>query len=109
MFLAAALQVKATFDSKVNIMNTKTRLTPNIQFITDQQGGEPDILEQVKYKSLRVFSDNQDGKSELIKEIEAPTGGWTHELLIHLDQASFAIEWIGEAYLGNQWVGSTEV
>lgn len=82
---------------------------PEIKFITDQKDGETDILDAVKYENLRVFSDDQDCKPCIVKEIEAPIGGWSHEILSSLDQSKFDIDWVGDAFVGEEWVGSTEV
>ncbi|EMA8657040.1 hypothetical protein EHJ13_22135 [Cronobacter dublinensis] len=74
-----------------------------ITYITDQQYGEPDILTLHQYETLIISS--LAGK-ELLK-VAAPETGWTHEALCAIQPAES--EEAADAYLGAQWVGSTEV
>ncbi len=46
-----------------------------LQFITDVLPGEPDILDDVRHKELRIL--NIDGSP--IKTVPAPADGWTHD------------------------------
>lgn len=76
-----------------------------ITFITDQRPGEPDILAPVKFSDLLIL--DLDGRS--LASVAAPVGGWTHEILSRqcanlVDDANGV-----EAFLGDQWVGSTEI
>lgn len=77
-----------------------------IKFITDIQGNEPGIMTLFKHNNLLIT----DLNDKPMKVIVVPDGGWTHDLLQEQvvtlepntkDGAS--------AYLGKQWVGSTEV
>lgn len=77
-----------------------------ITFITDERMAEPDILAPVKREVLRVTQ--LDG--QLIKAIAAPRRGWTHEALeTAAEQLALKTRSGAEAYLGDAWVGSTEV
>lgn len=81
---------------------TKTMLT----LVTDQRAGEPDLLAPVKHSPFEMRS----LRGEVLKVVEAPASGWTHELLLAVAATH---EWItgegGDGYLGDQWVGSTEI
>ncbi|MDG2713689.1 hypothetical protein P7M00_25175, partial [Vibrio parahaemolyticus] len=75
-----------------------------IKFVTDQRPGEPDILAGNEQSDL-ILTDLEGKELKRIK----PTAPWTHETLSMLTISS---EWARmgvEAYLGKQWVGSTEV
>ncbi|EJV9475505.1 hypothetical protein ACT0XK_004373 [Cronobacter sakazakii] len=74
-----------------------------ITYITDQQNGEPDILAPLQSETLIIKS--LEGK-DLLK-VAAPKTGWTHEALCAIQSAES--EEGADAYLGAQWVGSTEV
>lgn len=77
-----------------------------ITFITDQRSGEPDILSPNKSAPLRIFS--LDGIE--LSCVAAPTGGWTHEDLLGQARSLEHLAQNGaDAYLGDAWVGSTEV
>lgn len=79
-----------------------------IKFITDiQHKDEPDLLSNVSNKRLMIVSI----EGQLLATYNAPTIGWTHELLVRLTRY-FPSEWGycgAEALLGEQWVGSTEI
>lgn len=74
----------------------------HIIFITDVRKGEADILQSVASQPLII----RDSNKEVICEIAAPADGWTHEKLCCVE---FNTDEIADAYLGEQWVGSTEV
>lgn len=77
-----------------------------ITFITDERIGEPDILTPVNREALRVTQ--LDG--QLIETIPAPIKGWTHEALESAaEQLAIKTRSGAEAYLGDAWVGCTEV
>lgn len=76
-------------------------------FVTDTRPGEPDVLSGLENETLRVIS--MDGV--LLVEIK-PDLPWTHERLAGLPLRDLAGEMLddgADAYLGNKWVGSTEV
>lgn len=67
---------------------------------------EPDLLQGHEEDDLCVYS--LDGN--LLMRQAAPVTGWTHEKLDGLDQVlinQFPDGW--DAWLGGQWVGSSEV
>ncbi|MDC5708415.1 hypothetical protein [Vibrio europaeus] len=65
---------------------------------------EPDLL--VGYAHHDLVIKNMDGEQCL--SVKAPQSGWTHDLLEQYDYDAVAKEgW--DAYLGNQWIGSSEV
>jgi hypothetical protein len=74
----------------------------SITFITDVREGEPDILSAVSGKPLSIRDENG-----VIAEHPAPADGWTHDALEA--KAWVATESAVEAYLGEVWVGSSEV
>lgn len=79
-----------------------------ITFITDQRSGEPDILAGNESKTLVV----QDGNgNELLRM--GPVRPWSHEALCELSgQIGGLVPTIVcpvDAFLGDQWVGSSEV
>ncbi|MEZ9698822.1 hypothetical protein AB4455_12045 [Vibrio sp. 10N.261.46.E12] len=78
-----------------------------IKFITDRQGSEPDILTPNQHKKLMIISD--EGQS--LRTYNAPSSGWTHDTLVKLSDF-FPPQWNvcgAEAWLGEQWIGSTEI
>lgn len=77
-----------------------------ITFITDTKPGETEIISPSNmFKNLRVFDgDHRD----LLFECEAPREGWSHDALCAVDLRSIN-DLCADAYLGDDWVGSTEV
>lgn len=79
-----------------------------IKFVTDRKRGEPCILEGNDMKPLHVK--NMEG--DLLLAL-APAEPWTHKDLCELDIKTFigekAMQDGADAYLGDVWVGSTEV
>lgn len=73
----------------------------NIRFITDQRAGEPDILQGVRHEALTV----RDLDGGVAYHQLAPAQGWTHDALCSLEIPA----WCADAYLGEVWVGSTEI
>lgn len=77
-----------------------------ICFVTDVRPGEKDILNPVRLEPLHIFGLND----ELIDTIQPPVDGWTHAaLLAQAESLAPRITQGACAYLGSQWVGSTEV
>lgn len=77
-----------------------------ITFITDCREGEPDILTPVMYETLLVT----DLNGVELFSLPAPVGGWTTESLNSLSSQYRDLNESGaEAYIGDVWVGSTEV
>ncbi|BFM18842.1 hypothetical protein R50073_50250 (plasmid) [Maricurvus nonylphenolicus] len=79
-----------------------------IKFITDQQEGEPDILSPVKNETL-IITDLE--KKELAR-FSPVNGPWTQEKLERVAEDLYdnrKTRYGADAYLGTQWVGSTEV
>ena len=77
-----------------------------IKFIKDIRGSEPDILTPVKDEVLRVV--DLDGR--LICKVDCPLLGWTEERLWQESEKLQSLTQDGaDAYLGRQWVGSTEI
>ncbi|SEJ06718.1 5'-deoxynucleotidase [Azotobacter beijerinckii] len=78
-----------------------------ITFVTDRRPGEPCIIQGHEHDPLVI-------KNLLGEELPklAPPQPWTHERLESLPLQSLMGEWLergADAYLGEQWVGSTEV
>lgn len=80
-----------------------------IKIITDRRKGEPEILSS--YSNLNLMIKDTDGRLLFISE--PPIGGWTTDLLssavLHDDIVHLAQYMALDAFLGEQWVGSTEV
>lgn len=82
----------------------------SITFVTDQWPGEPDILSGHQMKPLTIM--DLDRSQVLLRVL--PPGPWTHEALVKVgDGITQVLAQEGEngveAFLGSQWVGSTEV
>lgn len=77
-----------------------------ICFITDTRDDEPEVLPLLALDTLTIRS--LDG--EIIGRKSAPAGGWTHERLLAEAEAHAQMTVDGaNAYLGEEWVGSTEI
>ncbi len=77
-----------------------------LKLVIDQRPGESDILRNVMHAVFEIRS--LDG--EALKAVNAPSSGWTHELLMAVAVQHEAITRCGaDGDLGGQWVGSTEV
>lgn len=74
-----------------------------MHYITDQRLGEPDILTPVKHSRLIIKS--LEGHE--IYSQEAPDDGWTHERLSKVQPEG--MQYGADAYLENEWIGSTEI
>ncbi len=79
-----------------------------IHFITEELSSkEPNILTDVKFNALLIMS----LEGQYLARFDAPTTGWTHQSLCNINML-FESAWAYcgvDAYLGNQWVGSSEV
>ncbi|MCG3740697.1 hypothetical protein [Vibrio cincinnatiensis] len=64
---------------------------------------EPDLL--VGFDRQPLIVKNLDGKE--IHRIDAPGDGWSHDVLESIDFYCISPQW--DAYLGEQWIGSSEV
>lgn len=79
-----------------------------IKFITDQQAEEPDILSPLRNENLIIT----DLEKKELSRISPVNGPWTHEKLEQVAQELYdnrITRHGADAYLGDQWVGSTEV
>ncbi|CNI67844.1 hypothetical protein [Yersinia pekkanenii] len=74
-----------------------------ITYITDVREGESDFLPNICHLELIVKS--LDGV--LLMSQVAPESGWTYCELAAIQQESF--DEGADAYLGDHWIGSTEV
>ena len=75
----------------------------SISFIVDLLPGEPDFLTAICKEPLRVINELE----EVIFTSPAPGSGWTRA---SLERTTVDIkEYPLDAYLGTEWVGSTEV
>ena len=88
----------------------QARRQPPMKFITDVVGNEPVLLTPaLAQETLKVISmEDAEGKTHVIATYPAPADGWTHERLCALD-IDCGEYGAGDAYLGTEWVGSTEV
>lgn len=77
-----------------------------ITFVTDIRLGEVDILSQAQHNVLLIKNLNGDA----ITSITPPQTGWSHRSLTEVaEDLPPETERGADAYLGNVWVGSTEV
>lgn len=77
-----------------------------IRFVTDVLPGEPDILSPVRMAPLTV----KDLQGDILLQLDPPPGGWTHDRLCQASEDLAGVTHAGaEGFLGEQWVGSTEV
>ena len=82
-------------------------ITMPLHIITDLRPGEPDILTPVRHESLVV---RVKGHSATQVRIPSPPGGWTHEgLLAIASGVQIPLDDQADAYLGDVWIGSTEI
>lgn len=78
----------------------------SIVIVTDQQGLEPDILTPVKFEPLVVRT--LEGRE--VCRRNAPFGGWSHKkLLTAVGSLGADLNDGADAFLGDQWIGGTEV
>jgi len=78
-----------------------------MHFITDVQGNEPELLTpSLATQTLHIIVQSVSDYPPI--EFPAPEGGWTHQQLcdLHLGLPERAC---ADAYLGMEWIGSTEV
>lgn len=78
-----------------------------LTFVTDMNEGEPDILDGHEHSDLVIK--NLQGDILLILAASEP---WTHEKLIALELGQMIGQGLSDgadAYLGDNWIGSTEV
>ena len=82
----------------------------SITFVTDQRPGEPDLLSGHQLEALTIM--DLDRSKVLLRVL--PSGPWTPEALVETGDGIAQmlpqeVENGVEAFLGSQWVGSTEV
>ncbi len=75
----------------------------SITFVVDVWPGEPDILRPLSNQPLRVLSET----GAEVFTAQAPDTGWSQVALEHITRD--ITESPLDAYLGADWVGSTEV
>lgn len=78
-----------------------------MKFITDVIGDEPELLTPLIAMEPLTIVDLFD-RSVVLFRYEAPPGGWSHESLCSLDIPIPKLQG-ADAYLGQEWVGSTEI
>lgn len=75
-----------------------------ICFIVDQENPrEPDILTPIAHLPLTVA----DAQKNIVLDMAAPANGWT-QFLLEAATAHLASSEL-DAFLGEEWVGSTEI
>lgn len=78
-------------------------MTGYIKYITDQRPREPDLLVGSEHAALDI----RDLNGQLLLNVSAPLTGWTHASLSEIQPPE--AEEGADAYLGGNWIGSTEV
>lgn len=75
-----------------------------ITIVADRLPGEPEILEPIRHEDLCIYSLDE----ELIRRWPAPAGGWSLE---QIERRCSVIDTRAgvDAYLGEGWIGSSEV
>lgn len=77
-----------------------------LTLVTDQHPGEPDILTAFKHEVFEIRS----LAGTVIATAQPPADGWTHDHLVAVaNENCDAVSDGAEAYLGREWIGSTEV
>lgn len=66
---------------------------------------EPDLL--IGNASKGFIAKDMDG--QIVVYMEAPEGGWTHDLLERLEVPSVIYQNGCDFFLGDAWIGSSEV
>jgi hypothetical protein len=80
--------------------------TVTITLVTDRRGDEPCILLGFEYEPLRIIKNDSDEMAVVL----APNGGWTHTRLSLRPEISAEDDGsYYDAFLGDRWIGSTEV
>lgn len=76
-----------------------------IHIITDQRSNEPEVaFDKGQALSLR------DLEGRLIAKVQAPRSGWSTATLRQAAATAMGVHHGGiDAFVGDQWVGSTEV
>ena len=65
---------------------------------------EPDILTGREFQSLII----KDLNDSMVKTIKADASGWTHDKLESIDYFEYS-QFGWNAYLADEWIGSSEV
>ena len=69
---------------------------------------EIDLLNGREFQPFIIKDEsNGKGKEIIVKSFTPDSDGWTHEKLESIDCSEFAPVW--DAYLGGQWIGSSEI
>jgi len=94
--------------TELRMMTTMTATagtTPTycIYMVTDQRLGEPDLLVGNTDSTLII----KDLNGSTLLEVQAPDGGWSHPRLQAWAGDNPIFE--GDAFLGDLWIGGTEV
>ena len=94
-----------------NLMQSMPK-APLVTFITDVKGDEPEMINKdMSRETLKIVSIYD--QNDVFFECAAPVEGWTHAALCNVDAPQEVVDlaWArgADAYLGNEWVGSTEV
>lgn len=77
-----------------------------ICFITDKQGDEPELLtREVIHNDLVIVND----LGEEVARFSAPKDGWRHTSLSLYNSTKNMMGCSFDAYLGNTFVGSSEI
>lgn len=76
-----------------------------IILVTDRRGEEPCIILGYEYQPLRIVS--SDGFVGAV--VAPPKSGWNHNQLIARKELMVPSEGAYDAFLGDHWIGSTEV
>lgn len=77
-----------------------------MHLITDTRRDEPKLLSALRYERLQIA----DLDGEELASCPAPESGWTHEgLCEQVSQLDFDRSMGADAFLGDYWIGSTEV
>lgn len=88
---------------KKEIPEHETELINHIGFITSLGSHDPRELEMIKNQPMII----KDGDSQkVIKTYSAPEGGWT---CLNIEAHAEVRCFIADAYIGDEWIGSTEL
>ena len=79
-----------------------------LKFIADDNEDGTNILDDISSGVLVIYDENEEKRIE----INAPSKGWTYELLMEankeIDEQTSKFDYL-DAYIAGTWIGSTEI
>lgn len=83
-----------------------------IYLVTDTRPGEQELLKENQFSALKIMVTDGSDQDQVFKCEPSKSIGWTHELIDQVLSESAEIWYVSghayDAYLDNNWIGSTE-